>query len=406
LTDLPGRHTFVSPSPPVWPFRGPTGDPLPEVRMRSSHRRGAAAALPLLVLVTAMLALTSCAEQNPSDPLAPDGDASLIVVSGDAQSGAAGEELSAPLVVKVVGKNGTPRPHEIVNFRVVTGAGSVYAGSSITDAHGIAQEYWTLGSTPGPNTLEVRAVDPTTGEKRTYATFTASGVVGAIARIDVTPASRTLETGETVQLSATAQDRFGNAVVGRPFAWSSADATIADVSTSGLVTAGNGGGPIAVTASAEGASGAAQITVLQTYAPDPFEPNFGFNPTLIGTLNDGSTISVFGTLHNLTDEDWYTVRANAVSPAGCTAGDQTGFTLTVKLNDIPAGRVYALELRTGGPGTALVQQTSGSANQTITHTVTATCGTPSAADILLRVRRVSGDPSGTSYSLVTSFSKN
>jgi hypothetical protein len=53
----------------------------------------------------------------------------------------------------------------------------MYAGSSLTDLTGIAQDYWTLGSEPGPNALEVRSVDPTTAQKEVHGTFTATGVM-------------------------------------------------------------------------------------------------------------------------------------------------------------------------------------------------------------------------------------
>ncbi|MCG6957207.1 MAG: hypothetical protein LJF04_14555, partial [Gemmatimonadetes bacterium] len=66
-----------------------------------------------------------------------------------------------------------------VNFRVIRGGGSVFAGSAETDDRGIAQEYWALGIDPGENVLEVRAVNPTTGEKEVYAEFSATGLPGA-----------------------------------------------------------------------------------------------------------------------------------------------------------------------------------------------------------------------------------
>jgi hypothetical protein len=105
---------------------------------------------------------------------------SLLVVSGSGQTGAVGAELPAPLVVRVTrlaGKAIVGVPNQRVNFRVVTGGGSVFAGSALTDPQGMAQEYWTLGLAAGANVLEVRAVDPSTGEKLVFARFTATAVV-------------------------------------------------------------------------------------------------------------------------------------------------------------------------------------------------------------------------------------
>ena len=67
-------------------------------------------------------------------------------VSGDAQSGTVREELASPLVVKVVDENGRPLQGQAVNFRVTAGGGSVFASASVTNADGIAQERWTLGT--------------------------------------------------------------------------------------------------------------------------------------------------------------------------------------------------------------------------------------------------------------------
>ena len=49
----------------------------------------------------------------------------------------------------------------------------MFAGASLTNADGIAKEWWTLGAS-GAQTVEVRAVDPTTGEKQVFATFNAT----------------------------------------------------------------------------------------------------------------------------------------------------------------------------------------------------------------------------------------
>jgi hypothetical protein len=319
--------------------------------------------------------------------------------------GAAGVELPAPIIVKALTANGYPRPLQIVNFRVVSGGGSVYAGSSITNLFGIAQEWWTLGTAPGPNVLEVRAVDPTTGAKQAFATFTATAVPGAIARIDVTPATGTIEVSKTLQLTATAQDQFGNAITGRPFTWLSGDPNIASVSSSGLVTGMIEGGPIAISASAEGRSANAQVTVATlNYPPDGSEPNnSGASPTNLGALCVGCSVTRSGTIHNLADEDWYQVTIFALAGGGCTA--DVSRTLTIDLTDIPAGRNYDLELRDAGPGsTPVASRNTGNASEHLTYVLTAPCGGGTvSANILLRVTRTSGNPSDAPYRMTVLY---
>ena len=96
----------------------------------------------------------------------------LSIVSGDGQVAPAGSTLLEPLVVQST-LNGSALPAYVVNWVVVEGGGSVFGGVSETDEDGYAREWWTLGAA-GPQTLEVRAVDPTTGERRVFAEFHAT----------------------------------------------------------------------------------------------------------------------------------------------------------------------------------------------------------------------------------------
>src|SRR3989454_410315 len=81
-----------------------------------------------------------------------------------------------------------------------------------------------------------------------------------VASVTVTPASASVQQGATVQLTATPRDASGNPLTGRAIGWSSSDNTIATVSSSGLVTGGVAGA-VAITATSEGQSGTAAITV-------------------------------------------------------------------------------------------------------------------------------------------------
>jgi tol-pal system beta propeller repeat protein TolB len=81
------------------------------------------------------------------------------------------------LVVRAENAKGRTLSGKLVHFKITEGSGSVWAGSSITDKQGQAQEYLTLGSTFGPNVVEVRAVNPSSGEKVTYETFAATAAL-------------------------------------------------------------------------------------------------------------------------------------------------------------------------------------------------------------------------------------
>jgi uncharacterized protein YjdB len=87
----------------------------------------------------------------------------------------------------------------------------------------------------------------------------------AVDKVEVTPSTPTVGVGGTVQLTARLTDAFNNELTGRVVSWSSSDPLVASVDQStGLVT-GLVPGTATVTATSEGKSGSALVTV--TVAP-------------------------------------------------------------------------------------------------------------------------------------------
>jgi uncharacterized protein YjdB len=82
----------------------------------------------------------------------------------------------------------------------------------------------------------------------------------AVATVDVSPATATVEVGATTQLSATPRDAGGTALP-NPVVWSSAAPTVASVNATGLVT-GLAVGAAAITATSSGKQGTANISVI------------------------------------------------------------------------------------------------------------------------------------------------
>jgi trimeric autotransporter adhesin len=80
----------------------------------------------------------------------------------------------------------------------------------------------------------------------------------------VSPSLVTIFSGQTLQLSAIVTDDRGQVLTGRTVSYVSSDPQVATVSASGLVT-GVTAGAVTITATSEGASGTATITV----APEP-----------------------------------------------------------------------------------------------------------------------------------------
>ena len=82
-----------------------------------------------------------------------------------------------------------------------------------------------------------------------------------VARVDITPSTATLADGESVQLSAAAYSCDGTQLAPPVFTWQSGDATTVSVSTTGMAVAVKQGGPVTVTAVAQGKQGTARISV-------------------------------------------------------------------------------------------------------------------------------------------------
>jgi len=81
----------------------------------------------------------------------------------------------------------------------------------------------------------------------------------SVASVQVSPSTGSVDVGQTLSLAATAKDAAGNMLTGRTITWSSTDGS-ATVSGAGLVT-GVDVGAATITATCEGKSGTAAITV-------------------------------------------------------------------------------------------------------------------------------------------------
>jgi uncharacterized protein YjdB len=133
-----------------------------------------------------------------------------------------------------------------------------------------------------------------TSEGKT-ATATVNVVPGPVTSVEITPQTANIQGSGTVyQFTAIARDASGAAVSGRAFTWMSADPLVAPVNSMGLVTGRNPGGPVTITATVEGKSATARITVLPepiatlTISPNPVEVRAGFTTQLTVVARDAA----------------------------------------------------------------------------------------------------------------------
>ena len=113
----------------------------------------------------------------------------------------------------------------------------------------------------------------------TAATTVSAPAPAPVATVSVSPASSSPLVGATVQLSATLRDANNNVLTGRVVTWSSANPSIASVSSTGLVR-GVGAGSTTITATSETKTGTATENVQAPPPPPPpggtllFQENF------------------------------------------------------------------------------------------------------------------------------------
>lgn len=194
----------------------------------------------------------------------------IALAVGSATITATAEGKSASVAVRV---NPVPVGAVVVSpspAQLLVGQ-SVTLTVQITDATGrIVDRAKSFASdAPGIATVDqagvVRGVSPGT----TIVRVTSEGQVGTttvvvsrvpVASVSVTPASASLLVGRTTTLAATPRDASGNALPDRAVSWQSTNEGVATVSQSGVVTA-VGPGTAVISATAEGQSGRATVTV-------------------------------------------------------------------------------------------------------------------------------------------------
>jgi uncharacterized protein YjdB len=88
-----------------------------------------------------------------------------------------------------------------------------------------------------------------------------------VASVLLSQSNGLVQVGRTLTLSATLRDGSNHVLTGRTVTWTSSDVGIATVSGNGVVTGISPGGPVAITASSDGKTAAATITIIPMPGP-------------------------------------------------------------------------------------------------------------------------------------------
>jgi hypothetical protein len=119
-----------------------------------------------------------------------------------------------------------------------------------------------------------------------------------VATIQLGSVPASLPQGSTVQLSVTLKDTADNVLSGRTTTWTTSNANVASVSTTGMLTAVAVGGPVTITATSESKSATLQVSVVpRTAARVAITPSFstidvGAEKTLAVAAYDALNVAI------------------------------------------------------------------------------------------------------------------
>jgi uncharacterized protein YjdB len=213
------------------------------------------------------------------------------------------------------------------------------------------------------------AVITATAEGKTATTTLAVQLV-PVSSVLVTPATATLRTGDTLRLGAVTRDSAGTTLAGRQVRWISSAPAVATVdSISGLVRAA-GGGAATITATSEGKSGTAALTIAAPIVPvatvavttalDTLEAydevqlqavlrdaanNVLTGRTVRWTSSDAAVATVDSISGRLTGIDRGTVTVTATSE---TKSGTATRVVVIKYRSLSAGTEHACDIASGG----------------------------------------------------------
>ena len=204
----------------------------------------------------------------------PANPTSLVLVSGDAQTGAVGAPLADSLVVRLVDDNGNGVGGKAISWVVGTGGGSPSPATATTNPNGFAATRWTLGPSAGSNLMNaVFSGVPSVP-------FTATAQAGAATKLGFTQAPMTTSAGSQMPAVRVAiQDAGGNTVTS-----ATAQVTLA-------IGANPGGGTLSGTTTVSAVNG---VAVFSTLSID--KTGNGYTLTAVSTGLTGATSPPFDIL--------------------------------------------------------------------------------------------------------------
>jgi plastocyanin len=173
-------------------------------------------------------------------------------------------------------------------------------------------------------------------------------VVGAVTTVSVSAPSTSLVVGGTLQLTAAPTDMNGNAVTGQTATWTSSNAAVATVNTSG-VASGLAAGGATITATISGIPGSKALTVAAVPAAATVQATTAltFDPGQVDITAGGTVTWAFAaTAHTVAFDG-----SGAGTPAGI---GQSSSTSVARTFTTAGSFAYHCTLHQGMTGTVVV----------------------------------------------------
>jgi len=193
----------------------------------------------------------------------------------------------------------------------------------------------------------------TPGNLSDAASVTVTGCTVPVASVSVTPSTATVLAGQTVQLTATPKDANGNPLSGRTVTWSSNNTSVAVADVNGKVT-GVAPGSATITATSEGQSGTAAITVTSvpvasvTVSPASASVGVGQTVQLTATPKDANGNTLSGRVVTWSSGN---TSAATVNGSGLVSGVAAGSATITATSEGQSG-TSAITVTGAGPGCA------------------------------------------------------
>ena len=215
-------------------------------------------------------------------------------------------------------------------------------------------------------TLNVNAVF---GGLSNVASATTAAVDPAVASVTVSPSSASGTVGQSAQFTATVKDASGNVLTGQAIAWSSSNAAVVKVDSTGYATA-TGAGSATITATSGGKNGQAAVSVAGTTSQ---------STVASVTVSPSTASAVVGQTGTFT--------ATAKDASGNVL---TGVTFAWSSNDTAVVKIDATGFATAtGPGSATITASTGGVSGTASVSITGSTSTGQPASVTVSPSSVS-----------------